>query len=95
MKLPTAHLPTVFISIFCIIYLIVFKELINPLVKRKSKVELPAELILVITFFNKKKIHKLSELTNIFKVVFLTIISYTAGLNEKYDVIVIGHVPTG
>lgn len=61
MKLPTAHLPTVLISIFCIIYLTIFKEFINPLVKRKSKVELPAELLLVITSLDKKLYYKLFE----------------------------------
>lgn len=37
------------ISLLCMLYLIVFKELINPRVKKRVKVEFPSELLLVIT----------------------------------------------
>ena len=46
-KVPTTNLPTMLTSIICIIYLIIFKELVNPKIKKRIKYEFPAELLLV------------------------------------------------
>ena len=47
-KLDKSNWKTIIVSIICIIYLIIFKELINPLIKKKLKFEFPSELLLVI-----------------------------------------------
>ncbi len=39
---------TILLSAFCIIYLVIFKELINPWIKKKIKFDFPSELVLVI-----------------------------------------------
>ena len=41
---------TVLVSALCIIYLILFKEVINPRIKKRCKIEFPSELVLVIIF---------------------------------------------
>lgn len=43
----TTNIPTLILSIISIIYLIIFKEFINPKIKRKLKLEFPSELLLV------------------------------------------------
>ena len=46
-KLGNTNIATLIISIICITYIIVFKEVINPRIKKRSKLEFPSELILV------------------------------------------------
>ena len=46
----TTNIPTLILSIISIIYLIIFKEFINPKIKRKLKLEFPSELLLVSSF---------------------------------------------
>ena len=41
---------TILLSAFCITYLVLFKELINPWIKKKIKFDFPSELLLVNKF---------------------------------------------
>ncbi len=47
MKLNTINWWTFALSVFCILFLALFKEAANPLIKRKIKFEFPSELVLV------------------------------------------------
>jgi MFS superfamily sulfate permease-like transporter len=46
-KLGTTNIGTLSVSIICIIFIIIFKEIINPRIKKRWKIEFPSELILV------------------------------------------------
>lgn len=46
-KMPEANWQTIVISIISIIYLVIFKEYINPWIKRKTKITFPSDLLLV------------------------------------------------
>ena len=48
-KIPSTNIATLIASVVCIAYLVVFKEFINPRIKRRIKVEFPSELLLVIS----------------------------------------------
>lgn len=45
--MPTTNVSTLVTSAICITYLILFKELINPRIKKRFKIEFPSELLLV------------------------------------------------
>lgn len=49
----TTNLATLVLSIICITYLIIFKEFVNPRIKKKLKLEFPSELLLVRDFLIK------------------------------------------
>ena len=46
-KLPNSNWKTILISLFGIAYLVIFKEILNPRIKKKIKIEFPSELVLV------------------------------------------------
>ena len=46
-KLDSTNLPTLLTSTCCILYLLLFKEFLNPKIKRRIKFDFPAELLLV------------------------------------------------
>ncbi len=47
-KLPEANWRTVVLSLVSMIYLVIFKEYLNPIIKKKTKVQFPSELLLVV-----------------------------------------------
>lgn len=56
-RLPDSNWQTMCLSVFCITYLVIFKEYINPWIKKKIKFAFPSELLLVNIFdYNKIKI---------------------------------------
>lgn len=46
-QIPSTNIATLIVSAICIAYLVVFKEFINPRIKKRIKVEFPSELLLV------------------------------------------------
>lgn len=46
-KLGSTNIPTLILSLISLAYLIVFKELVNPIIKKKLKLIFPSELLLV------------------------------------------------
>jgi hypothetical protein len=46
-KLGSTNIPTLILSLISLAYLIIFKELINPIIKKKLKLIFPSELLLV------------------------------------------------
>ena len=56
-NIPTANVGTLITSAFSILFLVGFKEFLNPKIKKKFKYEFPSELFLVCDqFFLSKKI---------------------------------------
>ena len=47
-KLGSTNIGTLVVSIICITYVVIFKEFINPRIKKRCKIEFPSDLILVI-----------------------------------------------
>ena len=50
-KLPDANWRTLLVSVACIIYLVIFKEVVNPRLKKIIKYSFPSELLLVVFIF--------------------------------------------
>lgn len=50
LHIKTINPSTTILSIICLVYLVIFKEFINPKIKKKTKLEFPSELLLVRTF---------------------------------------------
>lgn len=48
-QIPSTNIATLIASMICIIYLIIFKEFLNPRIKKRFKIEFPSDLILVCT----------------------------------------------
>lgn len=55
-KMSTTNIASFIVSAVSIIYLIMFKELINPRLKQRFKFEFPSELLLVGEYFFKSVI---------------------------------------
>ncbi|CAF0735662.1 unnamed protein product [Brachionus calyciflorus] len=47
-RIPTSNVVTVVCSVSCIIFLTIFKEILNPIIKKRLKFEFPSELLLLI-----------------------------------------------
>lgn len=49
-QVPNTHLPTLYVSIGCIAFMIIMNELFKPLLSKKCKFPIPAELMAVVGF---------------------------------------------
>ena len=46
-KLGSTNIGTLIVSAICIVYIIIFKEVLNPRIKKRFKIEFPSDLFLV------------------------------------------------
>jgi MFS superfamily sulfate permease-like transporter len=53
-KLDSTNVGTLVVSIACIIYIVIFKEFVNPRIKKRCKMEFPSDLVLVNCIFIRK-----------------------------------------
>ena len=96
-KLPDSNTETIVISGVCVIYLVYIKEFINPLIKKKINVQFPSELLLVSIILNICNFSNDAIFLKYFwiQVVLATSISAIGEFNKRFEIAVVGHVPTG